>query len=385
MMSLARPAVDYWNNPLGYSYTSIQVDAALRMVGGVPRTMYFRYNLLDQNNNFKKQLTTVVDGSGTISYDYTQQIKRTGTFTIQDDSSINFLSDRMQPFALLRMPDGNYAQFPLGVFLLSTPPQQTDGALVVTRQVQAYDLNQVLVDWKTTDRYTIPAGTNYISTVQTLLTEAGITATNLTATTLTLPTALDYPGGTSYLDIINDLLTQINYRTLWFDENGVAIAQPWVSPAVQTPAYTYVDDANSIIYPQVSRSLDLFAVPNVWVVVVAQTDQSEIVSTYTNSNPNSPTSTVNRGRQIVHYEQNMNAPLSQTLDSFAQQLAFNDSQVYDTVTYPTAICPMHQDYDTLQFTFSALGVSDKFSEVGWSFPLKAGGQMQHTVRRVVPV
>lgn len=383
MMSLARPAVDSSNSSLGFTYSADSVDKALRMVGGGNRMLLFRYNLLDKTNTFKKQLSTVT--SGHVTYDYTQQIKRTAEFDLMEDSDINYLSDRIQPFALLKMSDGNFAQFPLGVFLLSTPPQQTDDALVVTRQVTAYDLNQILVDDKTTDRYVIASGTNYISAISTILSNEGITQTNLTSTTLTLQTALDWKGGTPWLTIINDLLKQINYKSLWFDENGIAVAEPWSSPSVLTSGYTYKDDSDSVIFPSLNRNYDLFSVPNKWIVVVAQTDQATLVSTYTNSNSSSPTSTVNRGRTIVHFEENLNAPLSQTLDSFAQRLAFQDSQVYETIVYESAIMPFHQDYDVITLEFSALNISDKYSEVGWSFPLVAGGKMSHTIRKVVSV
>lgn len=396
MLSLARPAVDANNNPLGYKYTAAQVDAALH---ATPRRMYFRYVLLDDNNVFKKLLTTVTSGS--ITYDYTQQVKRTCQITLQDDPSINYLSDRIKPYALLRMPAGDFAQFPLGVFMLTTVPQQTDAALTVTRTITGYDFNQILVDWKTTDIYTIPAGTNYMDAVRSLLSQAGITEVNLTATSLTVPTDLVYQPGTSYLDIINGtstvtgatvvmgqtagLLEQINYRTLWFNENGVAQTQPWVNPSSTAPGYTYVDDSQSVIMPAVTRQTDLWDVPNVWVVVVSQTTTALIESTYQNTNANSPTSIPSRGREIVHFAQNYYASAQQTVDSYAEQLAFQDSQVYETITFDTAIIPIHEDYDVVQLQFSALGISTNYSEYGWSFPLQAGGSMSHSLRKIVPV
>lgn len=361
-------------------YISSDVDSAFH---SVVRKMYFRYDLLDSSNNYKQPLTTVTGGS--ISYDTTQQIKRIAKFTVQDDGTINYLSNRIKPWARIMMPDGGFAEFPLGVFLLSTPPRQTDNALVVTRQIDGYDQLQVLVDDKVLDRYTVTAGTNYISAVASLLSGAGITQTNLTATTKTLPTALDWKMGTPKLDIINALLAAINYRTLWFDENGMAVAQPYVTPDQRAPEYTYQDDANSVMYPQVSQSLDLFAVPNKWVCVVTETDRSAITSTYTNSNTNSPTSTVNRGRTIVKYVTVSTAPDQSSNDTYAQNLAYQDSQVYEQVTFNTAIIPIHSDRDCYNFVFSSLGITDKFEELSWSFDLKAGAQMKHMIQKVVSI
>jgi len=380
MLSLSRPAVDIHNNSLDYAYTSVQVDKALKAAS---QRMYFRYALLDSSNNLKQLLDTVESGS--IAYDTVQQIKRTAKFTMQDDGSINFISDRIQPFALLQMTDGAFAQFPLGVFLLSTPPRQTDPSLVVTRSVDAYDLLQILVDDKVADRYTVTAGTRYTDAITTLLQSAGFTQMNITSDPRTLPTTLDWKIGTAKLTIIDALTTPINYRQLWVDENGIPIGQPYLVPDQRAPEYTYQDDANSVTFPQVNQALDLFSVPNKWVCVVTETDRAVITSQYTNSNPDSPTSTVNRGRTIVKYVTASNAPDQASNDTYAQQMAYKDSQVYETVNFSTAIMPFHADLDVFTFIFSKLGLSAKFEEVAWSFPLQAGGQMKHAIRKTVSI
>lgn len=363
-------------------FTAEQVDAALHAPS---RRIKFRYDLLDMNNNFKQTLTTVMSDQCSVTMDTTQQIARTAQFMLQDDGSINYLTDRIQPWVLVWVPPNGWAEFPLGVFILSTPPRQTDAAQVITRQINGYDLTQILVDEKVQDRYTVAAGTNYISAVASLLSTAGITQTNLTATSLTLPTAKDYEIGTAFIDIINDLLSAINYRPLWFDANGVAQAMPYMSPSVLPPAYTYQDDSQSVMTPEVNDNLDLFDVPNVWVCTVDETDTTTLVSRYVNDNPNSPTSTVNRGRQIVKYVSGLTAPNQATLDAYAQQQAEQDSQIYNTVVFETAIMPFHEAYDAIQLNYSVMGISDKFFEIGWSLNLAPGATMNHTIQKVVYV
>ena len=360
-------------------YTADQVIAALHAPA---RTLAFRYELLDSSNRLKAHLTNVLSGS--VAYNALADIKRTGRFTVRDDGSINYLSDRIKPYARLKMPDGGWAEWALGVLILSTPPRKADAAGVVTREVEAYDQLQVLLDDKAADRYTVAAGTNYIVAVKAVLDSAGITAQNLTPTASTLPTARDWPPGTPKLRIINDLLGAVNYRSLWFDEQGVAVAQPYVSPADRAAEYTYQDDAQSVILPEVQEGLDLFEVPNKWVLVVSEADRLALSSTYTNSNPASPTSTVSRGRTIVDYRQ-VEAADQAALDAMAARLAFEASQVYEQVEFETGIMPMHSDSDVLNLKFAALGLDAKYSEVGWEFELKAGGRMRHRVRRVVSV
>jgi hypothetical protein len=368
-------------------YTVPQVKAALL---APLRTVAFRYNLMDKTNAFVKTLLNVE--SATVANDTSAQIKRTAKFGIVDDGSIDFLSQRIQPWVWLKMPtsagigtDGSgYAKFPLGVFLLSTPPKQTDDYQIVRRAVDGYDLTQILLDDKVLTRYTITAGTNYITAIGSILSGAGITQTNLQATTLTLLADMDWAPGTAKLQIVTDLIAAFNYR-FYFDENGIATAIPYLTPAQRASEFAYADDSNSVMFPQAQDQLDLFSIPNEWVLVVSEADRPAMTSTYTNSNSNNPTSTTNRGRTIVKYVKGQQAPDQATLDALAQKTAFQDSQVYETVTFETALMPMHSDYDVLTFTNSPLGISANYSEKSWEMSLVKGGHMKHVIQQVVNV
>lgn len=369
----------------------------------------FRHELLDSRNNRTRDIPTMLSAS--VEHNATRTIKRTARFSLVDDGTIDFLSDRIKPFVQVWIPNGRIirqyyylspwqvseqdlhmapenggiAEFPLGVFLLSTPTKRIDASGTITRDIEAYDQGQVLVDDKVIDRYTIAAGTKYIDAVRTLLVSAGITQHNLTQSDKTLPSARDWEPGTPKGKIIDELLAAINYRSLWFDENGYAIASPYVSPDAVPSAYTYRDDSESVIMPEAEQSLDLFNVPNQWVVYTSESDGVPMRSVYTNSSGNSPTSTVRRGRTIVAPPIQVDAVDQITLDSMAKRKAFEASQVYDTVRFQTSIMPMHAHADVITLEYAALGASAKFEEVGWSFDLVQGGAMQHDVRRIVTV
>lgn len=361
-------------------YTADQVR---RVLHAPVRTIAFDYELLDGQNAFKKHLENVLSAS--VSYNIFADIKRVARFTLKDDQEINYLRDRIKPWVRFMMHDGGWVKFPLGVFLLSTSPRKIDEAGLITRDIEAYDMLQVLKDDKVLDRYVVAGGTNYIMAVKALLDGAGVTMQNLTPVDKTLPTTRDWPAGAAKLSIINNLLSAINFESLWIDENGYAIAQPYRSPTSKVSEYTYRDDDQSVIFPGVEQSFDLFDVPNSWVLVVSEPDREPIVSSYTNTNPTNPTSTVSRGRVIVDYREYEDAADQATLDARAERIAFAASQVYEHVTLETAIMPMHSNSDVITLEFSGLGIREKYSETGWEIELSTSGRMKHNIRRIVNI
>lgn len=281
-------------------------------------------------------------------------------------------------------PRRGYVEWPQGVFLLSSPSRSYRQGALIMREVQAYDQLLVLRDDRVTDRYTVTAGTNYVTAIQTLVSGLGFT-TNMTPTTKTLPVSRDWDPGTSKLEILNELLGAINYESAFFDEDGVLVGRPYISPANRASEYTYAADSMSMIYGDVEHTLDLFAIPNKWTIVVSNADQTPISSTYTNTSISSPTSTVNRGRTIVDFRTEQDAADQATLDAMVARLAFEASQVYEIVEFETPIMPIHQNADVYSLDIDGLDINSTFSEHTWSMPLTHGATMSHKVRKVTTV
>jgi len=169
------------------------------------------------------------------------------------------------------------------------------------------------------------------------------------------------------------------------DENGIPVAEPYISPQDRASEHTYKNDSSSVIFPDPQEHLDLFSVPNEWVLVTSEPDRPVLVSSYTNDNPNSPTSTVNRGITVTDFRQEEIAADQAALDAKVQRIAFEASQIYQQVEFRTAIMPMHSDFDVFTLEYTDLGISAKFSEVSWSMDLKVGAEMTHRIRRVVEI
>jgi hypothetical protein len=362
-------------------YSDQAVKDALAFKRG-SRNLSFRYDLLDSANNLVAPLTSVIGGH--VANSSLADIKRTATFTLLDDGAVNFLNQRIKPWVRLAMPDGGVVEWPQGVFLLSTPKRTMTSGMYVTRDVQAYDQLQVLSDDKASTRYTVTAGTKYTDAVLAIVNAEGMQV-NVTPSALTLPAALEWGPGTSYLRIVNDLLGAINYESATFDQNGVFIAKPYVSPASRPATFTYATDRTSVIGGDIDQTLDLFDVPNKWVLVVSEADQASLRSEYTNTAPSSPTSTVSRGRTILEFRTGVTAANQATLDALTQRAAFDASQVFEVVEYKTALMPFHGDSDVFNISMARLGIASPYSETHWEFDLAVGAMMTHSVRRIVNV
>lgn len=86
-------------NPNGYS--AEEVHDALRALDG-HRRVTFRYELLDQDMNRKRDLDNVLSGS--VQMSYTSEIKRTASFEVEDHEDIDFLEDHIKPYCRLWLP-----------------------------------------------------------------------------------------------------------------------------------------------------------------------------------------------------------------------------------------------------------------------------------------
>lgn len=365
-------------------YTRQQVIDVLHGRSGSRGVVKFRYDLLNKDEVKIGELTAQ---AGTVRMDSLGEIKRTARFTITENEAqdIDWLSDRIRPVFCLQMPDGNWIEWPLGVFIPSSPTRKSDGGRIV-REVEAYDTSLVLKEDVFTDRYFIPAGTKYVDAIMDILNGADIWKVNILDHPGTLSRDKEFEIGTPKLTVVNELLAAINYTSIWMDEHGYFTSRPYVLPSDREAEYEYRTDDISIIYPGATEELDLFSVPNKWVRYVSNPDVGTILrSEYTNDLSTSPTSTVRRGRTIVNIEPVDDIADQETLDAYVRRIAYQASQVYGHLEFSTAVMPHHSFYDCLYIEHKGLGVSSKYMESSWELPLQADGTMTHSCRKVIRI
>lgn len=344
------------------------------------RTINFRYELLDKNEIKLKDLESV---SGTIRFDSSQEIMGTASFVIKEIGDIDLRSVdlRIRPFFRLKHLSG-WLEYPLGTYIMSSPERARQG-IGVSQQVDCYDYSTILKEDKITSRLFIAIGTNYVTQIRSIITAAGIKKTNIETSILTVGAPLEFEIGTSKLDIINSLLTAINYEPLHFDNRGYAVSRRYIEPLNRQTEQSYQTNDISIIKNGAKQSVDTYNVPNIFVRYTNNPDGLELRSQYINDSVTSPVSTVNRGRNVVNIESVNDIADQTTLNDLVRRIAIEKSQTYDAVTLPTALMPHHSYRDCIFVGENSLGVGNKYIEYAWEMSLSVGGTMVHTLKRVV--
>lgn len=381
------------------------------------RVIDFGYYLLDSDNSFIKELDTVISGS--VSYDMSSNIKRTAKFELVDDGTIDFVNNRIMPTVRLRylsnISSGNHhtthdelffnpyhrvdvkdmaildnaelrrrqgwVEYPLGVFVLSSPTRRDSDRLVI-RDVDAYDLSYVLDESTLIDPLVIPEGISYMSVVDTLLTSAGIFHTDIERTNQRTQRELEFKEGTDKLSVINELLSQIGYTSISFTSLGVAVAMPLYVALLMKPTHTYSDVRRGNIIKGVKETKTLDGHYNVYKFTRSNEDQPPISYVFVNDNPDDPLSVKNLGREIVYSEIVTDVAEEGSLKSRALMKAMEDSFRHSEIEFDTPIIPNHCCYNIIDFEYSPLDIKGEFMEVKWSFPLKVGGVMSHTLQAI---
>jgi hypothetical protein len=347
------------------------------------RTWRFRYELLTSTNGHIRDLDNVFAGS--VSNDFFAEVKRTAKFTVVDDGTINFINQRIRPWVGILMPDGGYMEWPLGVFLLTSPERKVDIAGVVTRDVEAYDQTIVLQDDTVPDRYFVNANYPYTDAIQEIMgATRGLASFVITPSTTQTPSQLEWEPGTSKYRIISDMAAAINYGSLYFDGDGVGRLAPYVEPSARLSSFTYRTNDVSVILPDAEQSLDFYSVPNRWVLIVSNTDQPALRAETSNTDPASPTSIPNRGRVITRVISNVDAPNQGMLNAIAERYRVDD-QVYEDIKFRTGLMPFHDNGDVYDFEYAGFVGYGRFMETKWSLDLDQGAEMQHEARRAISI
>lgn len=241
---------------------------------------------------------------------------------------------------LLIRQNGNNFRVTLGTFLVQTPSSNFDGK---NRNV-TMDCYTPLLELKENPPplgYTLMKGENIMERAYEICREN--CRAPVVETKLEKVLEANFVSNTddTWLVFLQDLLAQAKYK-FYLDEEGKILFAPIQKLEQLKPVWTFNDDNSSILYPDINLEHDLYGIPNV-VEVVCSTGTEMYTARIVNDDPNSPTSTVNRGREILYRETSPNIqgiPSVEQINEYAEALLEELSSVEYQVSYKHGYCPV---------------------------------------------
>lgn len=339
------------------------------------RDINFRVEILRNGVSFK-ELPFATSSPPTVRSDTDAETHMTlsGLFKRID---FDLIKDELRPVAII---DG--VEHPLGVYRIATA-QDDVSARNSYIHIEAYD-RSILLRWhKLEQRDFWPAGTSYDTVISHYLAAAGITRALVVPSGQILQTDReDWDIGTEFLTIINTLLEEINYNSLYFNNSGDAVVTPYVAPSASVIAHRYGPGENIRILDAHTRELDIFDRPNVIVCILSNPEYAEpLIATAVNESPASELSVTRRGMRIPRVVPVDNIADQEALQAYANRLRDEAMRTGESLTISTAINPAHNVGDIVSVVFD--DIQGIYKEKSWSISLRAGAEMSHTLERTV--
>lgn len=282
------------------------------------------------------------------------EVETLGSATIDIDESVGECYIRVY---LVTIQNGVKEKHPLGTFLVQTPSSSFDGKI---RKV-SMDAYTPLLELKENPPplgYFVAEGENIMDRAYRLTreyTRAPVIRPNSSSELF-----FNFVADTSdtWLTFLTDLISNAKYA-FDLDERGRILFAPKQDTASLQPVWTYDDSNSSILYPDLSMDHDLYGIPNV-VEVIYSNGGDYYYAKAVNDDPNSPISTVNRGREIVYRETDpslIGDPTENQIQEYADQLLRNLSSLEYTITYTHGYCPVRVG-DCVRLNYSRAGITD---------------------------
>ena len=290
-------------------------------------TQTYEYYIVDPGTwKDKDRIRTVK--SCTISRDATADTLGSATIDITDSVGECYIR-----VYLSTNQNGIKEKHPLGTFLIQTPSSTFDGRMR-TVSMDAYTPLLELKENPPPIGYSLLENMNIMEQAYLIMREHMRAPVIKTESTEKLYSDFVSNTNDTWLTFVKDLISNAKYE-LGLDELGRVLFLPKQEVDSLQPVATYTDNNSSILYPEITMNHDIYGIPNV-VEVVYSKGNVHYETRVVNDDPNSPTSTVNRGREIIYRDTNPSIagyPSETYIHRYAEQLLKELSSVEYTISY----------------------------------------------------
>lgn len=263
---------------------------------------------------------------------------------------------------LVTIQNGITERFPLGTFLAQTPSSSFNGK-VLSAAMDAYTPLIELKENPLPIGYSVLKDENIMDRAYQIVND--YTRAPVVKAVSDKTIYFDFVASTedTGVSFVRDFISYADHE-LGLDEMGRILFMPKQDLASMQPVWTFNDDNSSILQADITTNHDIFGIPNVVEVIYSGTyDTYNIV--VTNDDPNSPVSTVNRGRIIKYRDINpslVGEATENQVREYAEKLLKKLSTVEFSVSYKHGYCPVRLG-DCVRINYERAGLHDVKAKV----------------------
>lgn len=311
----------------------------------------YEYYIVDPNTwRDAKKITTV--RSSTINND--EEVESLGSASFDITNSVGECYIRTY---LVTVQNGITEKHPLGTHLVQTPSSAFDGK-IRTVTMDAYTPLIELKENPPPLGYAVERDRNIMDSAYDLTKERVRAPVVKPQCSEKLYDDYIAENGDTWLSYNSGLIANAKYK-YGLDEIGRVLFLPIQETASLQPVYTFNDDNSSLLLPNITVDHDLFGIPNA-IEVIFSTGGKSFHTKIVNDDPNSPISTVNRGRELLHRVTDaslFNGPTDEQVDAYARKLLEEMSTLEYTVTFSYGYRPIRIG-DCVRLNYTRADITD---------------------------
>lgn len=284
----------------------------------------------------------------------------------------DMFKDRIRPILIINDKEYSFGNY----MIIASPKKMTERGSYLS--IEGYDETMILKQTAITDRLFFSQGTSYLTAIKYLLTECGFVNVISDNTDATFQVDREFELGSTYLNIINKLLDEINYEHIHMEmDNQIYLKRKEVRSVAD---FKYSDRNNFKIITPITQVTDIYNLPNVLVGVMSNPDVNEpIVYKKENNDYGSIISIPNRGYKVVEVMYLNNIADEDTLIDYVNNKYLETTQATENIDIETEIEPNHFYKNAIQLDTSL--INGLFIEMEWTISFGIQGKMNHKLER----
>lgn len=177
----------------------------------------------------------------------------------------------------------------------------------------------------------------------------------------------------THLTMVDKILNAINWRIRLSGNGRIS-----VGPVATEPVASIDPLDNDIVELEITVEKDLFGCPNVFRAI-----DDDLTAVARDDNPNSPLSTVNRGREVWAQETNCDLADNETIEQYAARRLSELQKVGRTADYNRRFLPDVTASDLVRLWYPEQGLNGLYYVNSQSIKLGAGARTSEHVMEVI--